>query len=74
MARRHWRFLKAWTALFDNSKVKSVAGDFTCAENLEEILAEPVMHLKQRLAKNRPPRGELDDLVDRICLAQSALG
>ncbi len=65
---------KAWTAIFDNSKVKQVAGDFTCAESLDEILAEPIMHLKQRLAKNRPPKGELDALVDRICAAQSALG
>ncbi|MGO7258741.1 RNA-binding protein, partial [Rhizobium brockwellii] len=46
----------------------------TCAESLEEILAEPIMHLKQRLAKNRPPKGDLDALVDRICAAQSALG
>jgi nucleoside-diphosphate-sugar epimerase len=65
---------KAWTAIFDNSKVKSVAGDFSCAESLEDILAEPIMHLKQRLANSRPPKGELDVLVDRICAAQSALG
>ncbi|OWV74223.1 RNA-binding protein [Rhizobium sp. N122] len=65
---------KAWTAIFDNSKVKRVAGDFTCAESLDEILAEPIMHLKQRLATSRPPRGELDALIDRICAAQGALG
>ncbi|KRB62126.1 RNA-binding protein [Rhizobium sp. Root708] len=65
---------KAWTAIFDNSKVKHVAGDFACAENLDEILAEPIQHLKQRFSKSRPPRGELDALIDRICAAQSALG
>jgi nucleoside-diphosphate-sugar epimerase len=65
---------KAWTAIFDNSKVKSVAGDFTCAQSLDEILAEPIVHLKRRLAANRPPKGEFDALVDRICAAQSALG
>ncbi len=65
---------KAWTAIFDNSKVKQVAGDFTCAESLDEILAEPIMHLKQRLAQNRPPRGDVDALIDRICADQSALG
>ena len=65
---------KAWTAIFDNSKIKSVVGDFTCAESLEDILAEPIAHLKARLAKNRPPRGAFDDLVDRICQDQSALG
>lgn len=65
---------KAWTAIFDNSKVKSVTGDFTCAGSLDEILAEPIMHLKQRFEKNRPPKGAQDALVDRICAAQSALG
>ncbi|WP_354043686.1 SDR family oxidoreductase [Devosia sp. UYZn731] len=65
---------KAWTAIFDNSKVKGVAGDFTCAQSLDEILAEPIAHLKRRLAANRPPKGEFDALVDRICAAQSALG
>ncbi|MBB3590478.1 nucleoside-diphosphate-sugar epimerase [Rhizobium sp. BK529] len=65
---------KAWTAIFDNSKVKSVAGDFTCAESLDEILAEPIMHLKQRFAKGRPPKGAFDALIDRICAEQSALG
>ncbi len=64
---------KAWTAIFDNSKVRSVAGDFSCAQSLDEILAEPIMHLKQRLAANRPPKGEFDALVDRICQAQLAL-
>ena len=65
---------KAWTAIFDNSKVKRVAGDFQCAESLEEILAEPIRHLQQRLAKQRPPKGDFDALVDRICREQSALG
>jgi nucleoside-diphosphate-sugar epimerase len=65
---------KAWTAIFDNSKVKRVAGDFTCAEDLEEILADSILHLKQRFAKARPPRAELDILVDRICAAQMGLG
>jgi len=65
---------KAWTAIFDNSKVKRVAGDFRCAESLEEILAEPIRHLQQRLAKQRPPKGDFDALVDRICREQSALG
>ncbi|MDB5473883.1 MAG: family oxidoreductase [Devosia sp.] len=64
---------KSWTALFDNSKVKSVAGDFTCAESLGDILAEPIHHIKQRLARSRPPKGELDALIDRICQAQSGL-
>ncbi|KFL31247.1 RNA-binding protein [Devosia riboflavina] len=65
---------KAWTAIFDNSKIKSVVGDFSCAESLDEILAEPIVHLKDRLAAKRPPKGDFDALVDRICAAQAALG
>ncbi|HWV22121.1 MAG TPA: RNA-binding protein, partial [Devosia sp.] len=65
---------KAWTAIFDNSKIKGVVGDFSCAENLDEILAEPIAHLKQRLATSRPPKGDFDALIDRICAAQTALG
>ena len=65
---------KAWTAIFDNSKVKGVVGDFTCADSLDDILAEPIMYLKQRLAANPPPKGDFDALVDRICAAQTALG
>jgi len=65
---------KAWTAIFDNSKVKRVAGDFTCAQSLDEILEEPIHHLKQRLAVSKPPKGDFDALVDRICREQSALG
>lgn len=65
---------KSWTALFDNSKVKRVAGDFTCAPDLETILEEPIRHLQQRLERHRPPRADFDALVDRICREQSALG
>ena len=65
---------KTWTALFDNSKVKRVAGKFTCAEDLDIILAEPVRYLKKRLAGNNPEPHELDPLYDRICAEQSSLG
>ena len=65
---------KTWTALFDNSKVKRVAGDFACAEDLDIILAEPVRYLKKRLAGNKPEPHELDPLYDRICAEQSSLG
>lgn len=65
---------KTWAALFDNSKVKSVAGDFTCAEDLETILAEPIAHVKRRLAGPAPDAGAMDALFDRIAAEQSALG
>jgi nucleoside-diphosphate-sugar epimerase len=65
---------KTWTALFDNSKVKRVAGPFTCSEKLDEVLAESVMHFKTRLKAKGAQTGELDPLLDRIAAEQSALG
>ena len=37
---------KKWTALFDNSKIKNAVGQFTCSEDLDEILAEPIARAK----------------------------
>ncbi len=65
---------KTWSALFDNSKVKRVAGDFKCSENLDEVLEESIGFLKQRLAANTPVNMELDPLFDRITSEQLALG
>ncbi len=65
---------KSWAALFDNSKVKRVAGDFTCSEDLDEVLAEPIRFLKQRLTQPAADAAELDGLIDRIAAEQSALG
>jgi nucleoside-diphosphate-sugar epimerase len=64
---------KSRAAIFDNSKVKRVAGDFTCAEDLPTILEEPIANTKARLAKGRPT-SELGALMDRIAAEQSALG
>ncbi|MBK8083704.1 MAG: SDR family oxidoreductase [Devosia sp.] len=65
---------KSWAALFDNTKVKRVAGDFTCSEDLDEVLAEPIRLLKQRLEQPPADTSELDSLIDRIAAEQSALG
>lgn len=65
---------KTWSALFDNSKVKRVAGDFTCSENLDEVLEDSIGFLKQRLQANAPVNMELDPLMDRITSEQAALG
>jgi hypothetical protein len=64
---------KTWAALFDNSKVKRVAGDFECSEVLEEVLADSLMHLKKRLQAPETP-SELAPLYERIVREQSALG
>lgn len=65
---------KTWTTLFDNSKVKRIAGDFTCETDLDKILSEPVRYLKQRMAAKAPYSTELEALTDRIVAEQSALG
>ena len=63
---------KTWSALFDNSKVKSVAGAFEASQDLDEILADSVMHAKERL---KTPAAETDEdrLIDRIIAAQAAV-
>ena len=65
---------KSWSALFDNSKVKAVAGPFTCAEDLDTILEESVQHAKARLAHPVPPESSEEILFDRIIREQAALG
>jgi nucleoside-diphosphate-sugar epimerase len=65
---------KTWAALFDNTKVKRVAGDFPCAKDINEVIAEPVAHLKTRLKTKGPKGDELDSLIDKIARQQRALG
>ena len=40
---------KTWSALFDNSKVKSVAGPFEASQDLDEILHDSIVHARERL-------------------------
>ena len=63
---------KTWTALFDNSKVKSVVGPFEASQHLDEILADSISHAKERL---KAPSAETDEdrLFDRIIAAQAAV-
>ncbi len=65
---------KTWASLFDNSKVKGIAGDFACEKDLDKVLAEPIRHLKARIARSPLVAGPLDALNDRIIVEQSALG
>lgn len=65
---------KSWSTLFDNSKIKSVVGDFTCSEVLSEILKQPVAHFKQRVAVTGPVVEDIEALMDRVAKEQSALG
>jgi hypothetical protein len=45
---------KTWSALFDNSKVESVAGPFEASQDIDEILSDSIVHAKERL--NALPR------------------
>jgi nucleoside-diphosphate-sugar epimerase len=65
---------KTWTALFDNTKVKRVAGDFSCARDLGEVLRESIVHIKARVKASGPKGNERDALIDRIAKEQRALG
>jgi nucleoside-diphosphate-sugar epimerase len=65
---------KSHAALFDNAKVKRVAGPFTCSENLAEVLAEPIANTRERLKSRPAQEGEFDALMDRIAREQDALG
>jgi nucleoside-diphosphate-sugar epimerase len=65
---------KSWSALFDNSKVKGVVGDFTCAQNLPTIVEESIASFKARNKTASQAPHELDPLMDRICAEQMGLG
>lgn len=65
---------KTWCALFDNSKVKAVAGDFNCVEDIDQILKEPVRYFKKRQSANGPVASDLDPLFDRIAADVAKLG
>ncbi|MEZ5667679.1 MAG: SDR family oxidoreductase [Alphaproteobacteria bacterium] len=65
---------KVHSVVFDNSKVRAVAGDFACAESLDAILAEPLRCYRQRTAGVAPARIALDDKLDVIVAAQRAVG
>jgi len=65
---------KAWSALFDNSKVKGVAGPFYASTDIDNILEEPLRHTRDYLRSPAPPRSDEEALMERIIAAQSSLG
>ena len=64
---------KSWSVQFDNRKVKSVAGDFTCRIAMPEGMKRVAEHYRRR-ADDFQPDEQLDALFDRIAAEQSALG
>jgi len=64
---------KTWSALFDNSKIKSVVGAFEASTDIDEILHDSVDHAKARLSAPPPSQSAEDRLIDKIIAAQAAV-
>jgi hypothetical protein len=64
---------KSWSALFDNAKVKRIAGPFDASQDIDEILRESVMHAKEKLKQPAPPQSDEDRLIDTIIAAQEGV-
>ncbi|MBZ9938552.1 NAD-dependent epimerase/dehydratase family protein [Mesorhizobium sp. BR1-1-16] len=64
---------KSWSALFDNSKVKSVAGPFEASQDIDVILHDSIEHAKKRIQSTAATETEEDRLMDRIIAAQDAI-
>jgi nucleoside-diphosphate-sugar epimerase len=65
---------KTWSALFDNSKVRRVAGAFEASQDIDEILHDSIAHAKERLKAPASPESDEDRLIDKIIAAQNGLG
>jgi nucleoside-diphosphate-sugar epimerase len=64
---------KAWSVLYDNSKVMAVAGRFECKASMEEGLCLAAEHYRKRAAAYRPDAAK-HALLDRVAEEQLALG
>ncbi len=62
---------KAYTVTFDNSKIKSVVGEFECPTTLEEFCERSARYFDPSQMKPDPGG---DELIDRIVNEQRALG
>ena len=64
---------KSWSVAFDNRKVKSVAGNFTCRIDMPQGMRLVAEHYGKR-AESYHPDEQRDALMDRIASEQSRLG
>jgi len=62
---------KAYSVVFDNTKIKSVVGDFACPTTLDEFCQRCAAHFDADTVRLDP---EEEALVDRIVADQRALG
>jgi nucleoside-diphosphate-sugar epimerase len=65
---------KKYSLLFDNSKIKGVAGDFHCETDIDRVVAAACAAFRSRLGSASPAPGPWDPLFDRIIAEQCALG
>jgi hypothetical protein len=66
---------KTWSVMFDNSKVMSVAGAFTCRVGLDQGLAGSAESYRKRAAAGAVRmNADHQALLDRIAAEQGGLG
>jgi nucleoside-diphosphate-sugar epimerase len=65
---------KSWTVIFDNSKIRSVVGDFNGNLNLLDFMSERVRLFRESGGEQQQDNAELVEVYDRICEDQSRLG
>jgi nucleoside-diphosphate-sugar epimerase len=65
---------KIYSVLFDNSKVKSIVGDFACEPDIDRVLAAPCAAYLKRRATMGPVARPLDAAFDRAIAGQQAIG
>ncbi|RKF20165.1 NAD-dependent epimerase/dehydratase family protein [Alginatibacterium sediminis] len=58
---------KVYNARFDNSKVKSVVGDYDCVQQLSRILEQPVQSYLDSGLCGKSQGSASDLLIDRLC-------
>jgi nucleoside-diphosphate-sugar epimerase len=65
---------KMWSKIFDNSKIKSVVGDFRCPTTLEPFMQILAQAFRARQGDKQRPDPARDALFDRMIAEQRALG
>lgn len=63
---------KTWSVTFDNSKIKSVVGDFKCETSLDEFMSKVKPYFDARAASYQPDTAH-EALIDRIIAEQERL-
>ena len=64
---------KIWSVTFDNSKIKSVVGDFECDTSLDEFMRKVKPYFEVRASSYEPDTAH-EQLIDKIMAEQDALG